>query len=460
MPRHALLTKGLKGHKASAQSKGPGSTTNGFTSFSGVVSSELPDGWQLRRLGELVERPQYGLTASATGEPKGPRFLRITDIQESRVAWRTVPYCECDMDSAERLRLRPGDVVVARIGATTGKAYLIRDEVDAVFASYLIRLRATDRLVPDFLAFFTNSAPYCRQIDSVKGGRLKQGINIPLLESLEIPLPPLAEQQAIAEVLRTVQRAKEATEKVIAATRQLKASLMKHLFTYGPVPLEQADRVLLKETGLGPIPDHWRFERLGDYLALIRNGLTKPQNKEGLGLPVTRIETISEDKINPAKVGCVEGLSEETVKKYRFQANDILFSHINSEPQLGRTAMYVGQPPLLLHGMNLLLLRANSGIDPAFLHFTCVSLRSKGVFIGLAARAVGQSSINMGKLKALQIPIPPKDEQKRIAFWLSRVEGKLEAEENDMTALGVLFKTLLHHLMTGKIRVTHFAEAN
>ena len=136
MPRHALLTKGPKGHKVSAQSKGPGSATDGFTSFAGVVSSELPDGWQLRRLGELVERPQYGLTASATGEPKGPRFLRITDIQESGVAWRTVPYCECDADSVERLRLRPGDVVIARIGATTGKAYLIRDKVDAVFASY------------------------------------------------------------------------------------------------------------------------------------------------------------------------------------------------------------------------------------------------------------------------------------------------------------------------------------
>jgi hypothetical protein len=154
---------------------------------------ELPDGWRIRRLGELIARPQYGLTASAIDDPSGPRFLRITDIQESGVDWTTVPSCDCNKATFERLKLLPGDVVIARIGATTGKAHLVCNKVNAVFASYLIRLRTNDGLQPEFLHCFANSAAYWRQIDAVKGGRLKQGVNIPLLESLELVLPPVPE---------------------------------------------------------------------------------------------------------------------------------------------------------------------------------------------------------------------------------------------------------------------------
>jgi len=75
--------------------------TRRATSPEGAKETELPEGWRMRRLGDMIERPQYGLTASATNDPHGPRFLRITDIQESGVNWSTVPSCACDQETFE-----------------------------------------------------------------------------------------------------------------------------------------------------------------------------------------------------------------------------------------------------------------------------------------------------------------------------------------------------------------------
>lgn len=124
--------------------------------------------------------------------------------------------------------------------------------------------------------------------------------------------------------------------------------------------------------GAYDIPKCWPTEKLDRCLLLIRNGTSKKQNRDKKGVAVTRIETISQDCIDLERVGYVDGLGENEIEQYRLQSGDILLSHINSEPQLGRTALYMGHPPVLVHGMNLLLLRVNDRIYARFL-FTSYS---------------------------------------------------------------------------------------
>lgn len=80
-------------------------------------------GWVNKKLG-TVSAINYGYTERACDEPVGPRFLRITDIQNDNVDWGKVPYCKIDSAEIPKYRLVHGDIVFARTGATTGKSFL------------------------------------------------------------------------------------------------------------------------------------------------------------------------------------------------------------------------------------------------------------------------------------------------------------------------------------------------
>lgn len=192
---------------------------------------EMPERWEVVRLGDYSHKPDYGYTASAVDIPVGPRFLRITDIQGDGVNWATVPYCECDNETRQRYLLEPGDLVIARIGATTGKVYLIYDCPEAVFASYLIRVRTMPELLPDFLSHYCQTGNYWQYIGANKGGKLKGGVNIPILQNLILPLPTVDEQREISATLRACDAKIAALEREAVALDELFRAMLEELMT-------------------------------------------------------------------------------------------------------------------------------------------------------------------------------------------------------------------------------------
>jgi type I restriction enzyme S subunit len=97
--------------------------------------------WINCRLSGVCASIDYGLTASASSAPVGPKFLRITDIVAPDLHWGSVPYVSGDIPTPNRYQLHDGDIVIARTGATTGESRFIQNPPDAVFASYLVRLK-------------------------------------------------------------------------------------------------------------------------------------------------------------------------------------------------------------------------------------------------------------------------------------------------------------------------------
>ncbi len=164
------------------------------------VANGVPEGWERKKLIELCESVDYGYTASADREEVGPKFLRITDIVPEFIDWSEVPYCPIVDDRMEKFRLREGDIVIARTGATVGYAKrLHKRHPETVFASYLVRLRPKADVENLILGVFVESQAYKSYVKSRVGGAAQPNANAQVLAAAEILAPKPTIQRAFRE---------------------------------------------------------------------------------------------------------------------------------------------------------------------------------------------------------------------------------------------------------------------
>ena len=109
---------------------------------------EIPESWVWTTIGEIASSILYGVSESAK-ENGRYRLLRITDIQDNKVNWKTVPFTDYDEKKAQTYLLNDGDILFARTGATVGKSYLVENlKETAIYASYLIRVQTSSVILP------------------------------------------------------------------------------------------------------------------------------------------------------------------------------------------------------------------------------------------------------------------------------------------------------------------------
>ena len=161
-------------------------------SFEASELGEIPAGWEVKTLGEVCHKPQYGYTQSAQSDPVGPKFLRITDINKGAwVNWSSVPHCEITAEDFEKYRLHEGDVLIARM-ADPGHGCVIEEERDAVFASYLIRFRPHHQRYGRFLQYWLRSDEYWQLVQERGAGTTRLSLNAKVLSGFPLVVPPTA----------------------------------------------------------------------------------------------------------------------------------------------------------------------------------------------------------------------------------------------------------------------------
>jgi type I restriction enzyme, S subunit len=430
-----------------------------------VRQDELPESWQVLPLSDCLETIRNGITATQNREGFGLPVTRIETISQDRINRDKVGYISSvSAEQLIRYTLRTGDILFSHINSEPqlGRTAICTGGGDPLLHGMnLLMLRANGRVDPWFLHYQCQSlrsrGVFVRLAARAVG---QSSINQGKLKALGITVPPLCEQRAIAAVLRTVQQAKEATERVIAATRQLKASLLHHLFTYGPVSFDQADRVPLKETEYGSVPEAWNVIELKDAVAEIDYGLSAPIPKtppKGGTNIVSTADITKDGRLLYAQIRQVE-VPAKSIARLTLKGGDLLFNWRNSPELVGKTAVFEGQ--LVPHIFASFILRVRTREERThnlFLKQLLNHYRTSRVFLSLARRAVNQANYNRNEISLLAIPHPPVPEQREIAAQLLAVDAKIAAEESRRAALDALFKSLLHNLMTGKVRLPGFA---
>jgi type I restriction enzyme S subunit len=198
-----------------------------------------------------------------------------------------------------------------------------------------------------------------------------------------------------------------------------------------------------------------KLASLADIFELVRNGKSIKQEESAGGLPITRIETIADGTIDSFRVGYAD-LQESGNEKWLLHRGDILFSHINSVEHIGKCALYEGHPEKLVHGMNLLALRPNKRVLDA--RYAYRALRSPNFRASLRRfvnKAVNQASISTTNLKALKIPLPLLDEQRRIAAVLDKADALRRKCKRALELLDSLTQSIFLEMFGDPAKNTH-----
>lgn len=197
---------------------------------------------------------------------------------------------------------------------------------------------------------------------------------------------------------------------------------------------------------------------MGDAFEFIRNGMNVKQDKNSGGLPITRIETISDGTVDLNRVGYA-GLSEVDVEKWILEPGDILLSHINSVEHIGKSAIFEGAETPVVHGMNLLGMRPkNEVLFPRYAMWALKNPQFKTSILRFVNKAVNQASISTTNLKTVEIPLPPLEEQKRIAQILDQADTLRRLRTRALDKLNTLGQAIFHEMFGDRVSPQRLAE--
>ena len=439
------------------------------------IPFEIPSSWIWERWGNISFSILYGYNAPA--EAKGDvRMVRISDIQNNKVLWNTVPFCKIKKQDIDTYLLKPNDILFARTGGTVGKSYIVTDvPYPSIFAGYLIRTQYSTQLCPQYLKFFMESPLYWDELKEGTTATAQPNCNGKKLASMLLPIPPIEEQYRIVDKLNglfsIVNRYNIAQDHLDTLNNSIKhllkksilqeaiqGNLVKQCSNDEPAPI-LLERIKLEKHKLVKagnlkakditestifkgddnkyyekcekatscidteipfdIPDNWNWCRLGDLI----------YTKTGLAYSKPNLDIKSEKMIRVLRGGNIgygfwNMKSDDVMISNEFVKSDLYLRKgyfitpaVTSWENMGKTALVREDYNDVVVGGFVLMMCPyyTDGIIEEYLNCFFQSVLFQQYCRSITNKS-GQAFYNLSRNKLLQllIPIPPTEEQKRI----------------------------------------------
>ena len=396
---------------------------------------DFPEHWKMVRFGEVVTFT------------KKPRDLRYSEYDE-------VPFLPMDLIpigklSSEKFILKtneelssgtyfePGDVLLAKITPSfeNGKQCIIEDLPTpfGLATTEVIPIREVVDVSDRFYLFYYLLLPDVRVLlaGRMQGTTGRQRLGKETLANLEIPLPPLPEQRAIAHVLQTIQEAKSARQRELALERERKAALMDYLFSHGTKGEPR------KQTEVGNIPESWEVVRLEDVCTFTTGKLNSEQAKADGRYPFF---TCSQETFR--------------IDSYSFDQEAILLAGNNARG-IFSVKYYKGRFDAYQRTYVITIKDTKQLSYQYFLYDLFLKLEL------LKRRSIGATTkyLTTPIIKNLGLTLPSSSEQLMISSVLWSCDEKIAALEQEAERLDELFHAMLDELMTGKRSAVSLIDA-
>ena len=415
---------------------------------------DIPESWKWVRWGMLSNSIQYGYNASAL--PSGNiKMVRISDIQNDRIQWESVPYCNIDKDDIPTYLLRENDILFARTGGTVGKSYIVKDVHEkAIYAGYLIRTQYSSLLCPEYMKHFMGSELYWQQLRNGTIATAQPNCNGKTLAKMILPLPPLAEQKRIVakieELLPYIDRYEKAWSRLEELNKRFPEDMQKSVLQmaiqgklveqrpeegtaeelYQQIQTEKqkliAEGKIKKEKPLPEItedevpfeiPTNWMWARLGNISDKLTDGSHNPPPNTGSGYPVISAKNVKNGLIsfeNVDRYTDKAGFDKENPRT-NISYGDIIMGIIGGS--IGNIGIYLHNEKVIAQ-RSIAIIHTLINSDYLMIILRCPYIQN---LMHAVAAGSAQGGVYLGTLKKLLIPLPPLAEQKRIVEKLEEI---------------------------------------